>query len=325
MQDTVRRDVEKLVQLSVPDFIIGGAPKCGTTSLEHVLNAHPRIQIPKGEVFFFDADDPLNHGDFNWGNARHAGWPEFVPPPSAQARWYEDYFPARQENLLIGEDSTTYLFSPVAAYRLARYLPKVKLIFALRDPVERAASQYRHLVMSGRATTEMAQAIADYPSIVRWSSYEEALRTYFAIFPREQIHLFLFERFVADPQREVDAVFDFLSCNSIELGDIETQYNVSRHPFHLRTYLIVNRALNLLPDRRYGRHFARSPRPAAYVGHGVRVVLKRLLDRVLLTGTRAVPIADDTLRYLRQHLRERNEGLAALCNIDFSAYWTTMR
>jgi len=310
---------------SLPDFVIGGAAKCGTTSLHFILNAHPRIQIPDSEIFFFDADDPLNHSDFYWGKGRHGGWPEFAPPPSPRARWYEEYFPKRREDGLIGEDSTTYLFSPVAAYRLARHLPNVKLIFALRDPVERAASQYRHLVQSGRATTEMAQAIADHPAILRWSSYEEALRTYFAIFPRERIHLFVFERFVADPQREVDAVLDFLGCKSIDLDGIETRYNISRHPYHLRTYFLINRALNFLPDRRYGRHFGRKPGPAAYVGHGLRVVLKRLADRALLTGTRAVPIAEETLSFLHKHLRERNEGLAALCDLDFGTYWPTMR
>jgi len=320
-----QRDATRPQEFSIPDFIIGGAPKCGTTSLEYVLNAHPRIQIPKGEVFFFDADDPLNHPDFHWGGGRHVGWPEFAPPPSAQACWYEGYFPARWEGGLIGEDSTTYLFSPLAAYRLARHLPMVKLIFGLRDPVERAASQYRHLVQSGRATTEMAQAIATHPAIVRWSSYEEALRTYFAIFPRDRIHLFIFERFVADPQREIDAVLDFLGCSLIDVSEIEKQYNTSRHPVDLQTYLFVNRALNVLPDRRYGRHFARAPSSAAYIGHGARVVLKRLIDRVLLRGAHAVPIADDTLRFLRKHLRERNEGLAALCDIDFATYWPTMR
>ena len=48
---------------TVPDFIIGGAPKCGTSSLHFILEAHPRIRIPKHEIHFFDVDDPLNHPD----------------------------------------------------------------------------------------------------------------------------------------------------------------------------------------------------------------------------------------------------------------------
>ena len=310
---------------TAPDFIIGGAAKCGTTSLHRILNAHSRIQIPNRELFFFDADDPVNHPDFYWTSGRSGSWPTFAPPPSAAAHWYESWFPARPEGGLIGEDSTTYLFSAVAAHRLARHLPKVKLIFALRDPVDRAASQYRHLVQSGRLTTGMAEAIATHSAIVRWSSYEEALRTYFALFPREQIHLFVFERFVADPQHEVYALLDFLDCRSIDLAGIETRYNTSRHPRHLPTYLWATRVLNLLPDRRYARHFQREPSRIAYLGHGARTLSKRLVDRVLLTGKQAVPIADDILDFLRTHLRERNAGLSALCDIDFAAHWPSFR
>ncbi len=47
-----------------PDFIIGGAPKCGTTSLHFILDQHPRIGLPDDEIHYFDADDPITHPDF---------------------------------------------------------------------------------------------------------------------------------------------------------------------------------------------------------------------------------------------------------------------
>lgn len=312
-------------RFAVPDFIIGGAPKCGTSSLHFILEAHPRIQMPKDEIHFFDVDDPLNHPDFLWNGGRRGRWPAFAPPPSAPAHWYETRFPPRVEDGLLGEDSTTYLHSPLAARRLARHLPDVKLIFALRDPVERAASQYRHLVESGRATHPLPQALSHHPTILRWSSYEEALRTYFAVFPRRQIHLFVFERFVENPQREVDAVLDFLGCDRLDLDRIETRYNVSRHPLHLPSYLWVNRALGLLPDRRYAAHFGYRPGPAARAGEAMRRLLLRAAGYVLLRGRRPVPVPDDVKTFLHDHLRERNAGLSDLCDIDFAAYWKTLQ
>lgn len=309
---------------AVPDFIIGGAPKCGTTSLHRILDGHPDVRIPNRELHFFDVDDPLNHGDFLWSAGANGMWPEFGPPPSPLARWYENQFEPRVAGRLLGEDSTTYLHSIMAARRIARYLPNVKLIFALRDPVVRAISQYHHLVKSGRATTGFTRALADHPVILRWSSYEEALRTYFALIPRERIHLFVLERFVADPQREVDAVLGFLGCAPSDLQGIETRYNTSRHPIHEPTYHLISRVLNLLPDRRYAAHFGNKLSAGSRLGEEARRVARRLLNAVLLRDRGSVPVPDETLAFLRANLRERNEGLAELCDFDFAAYWPTL-
>jgi hypothetical protein len=310
---------------TVPDFIIGGAAKCGTTSLHRILDAHSDVQIPNRELHFFDVDDPLNHGDFLWSTGANGVWPEFGPPASPLARWYENQFAPRVAGRLVGEDSTTYLHSIMAARRIARHLPNVRLIFALRDPVARAISQYHHLVKSGRATTGFTRALSDHPTIVRWSSYEEALRTYFALVPRERIHLFVLERFLADPEREIDAVLGFLGCGPLDLQGVETRHNTSRHPIHEPTYHLASRLLNLLPDRRYAAHFGNTLSTGAHLGEETRRVARRLVNAALLRGRRSVPVPNETLAFLRTNLRERNEGLAALCDIDFATYWPTMR
>ena len=149
----VRQDSNAGV-FDVPHFIIGGAAKCGTTSLHYLLAAHSKIRIPASEIHFLDVDDALMHPDFLWSAGASNRWPDFGGPESDAGRWYQTQFPRDRADALIGEDSTTYLHSPVAARRVTRHLPTAKMIFALRDPVERALSQYRHLIQSGRATAD---------------------------------------------------------------------------------------------------------------------------------------------------------------------------
>ena len=168
-------------------------------------------------------------------------------------------------------------------------------------------------------------SLADHPPIVRWSSYEESLRTWFAAMPREQIHLFVFERFVTDPQSEMNRVFDFLGVERTDITSDDTRKNVSRHPVHLGSYLIANRLLNMLPDRRYPRHFGNVPPAPARWGDSLRRRIKARLDRVMLRGRRPAPVGEHAVSFLRDHLRERNAGLSELCDIDFAAYWPTLK
>ena len=133
-------------QVRLPDFIIGGAPKCGTTSLHFILAQNPAVGIPEDEVHFFDADDPIGHPDFLFGRPGGLDWYDPCPGNVESLAWYASRFADFTDKPMIGEDSTIYLQSEVAAARIAETLPEVRLIFMLRDPVKRAYSQYWHLV-----------------------------------------------------------------------------------------------------------------------------------------------------------------------------------
>ena len=123
-------------QHALPDFLLLGAQKAGSTSLYVHLMQHPQIiGVARKELHFFDYKSALG----SW--------------------WYRTNFPTKAEMaqrsaalgkpVLTGEASPYYLFHPHAARRIARLLPDVKLIALLRNPVDRAFSHYHHEVRGG--------------------------------------------------------------------------------------------------------------------------------------------------------------------------------
>ena len=130
-----------------PDFLIAGAQRCGTTSLYRYLAAHPAVVPPlfqKGIHFF----------DLHYGRG---------------LRWYRGQFPVRpiadrrvaptSPRAVTGEASPYYVFHPLAAERIARDLPAVKLIVLLRDPVERAFSAHKQESARGFETEPFERAL----------------------------------------------------------------------------------------------------------------------------------------------------------------------
>jgi Sulfotransferase domain len=138
---------------TVPDFLIIGAQKCGTTFLYQLLVQHPRVKPAfVKEVHYFD----LN---FRKGN-----------------NWYRSHFPLQTRNThayITGEASPYYLFHPHAAKRASMVVPDAKLIILLRNPVDRAYSHYQHQVK--RVTGEARETLA----------FEEAIEAEERILPAE--------------------------------------------------------------------------------------------------------------------------------------------
>jgi hypothetical protein len=128
--------------LRLPDFIIGGAPRSGTTWLYALLDRHPGIAMAKPvtpEPKFFLVDHQYAKG---------------------LAYYSDTWFASVDRSLVAGEKSTDYLESSAAADRIAHDLPGVKLVFILREPVERAYSNYLWTKMNGIETEDFATALA---------------------------------------------------------------------------------------------------------------------------------------------------------------------
>jgi hypothetical protein len=206
----------------LPDFVIIGAARAGTTSLYSWLCQHPFVApASRKEVNYFD---------YNY--YRGEGWYRTHFPT---AREREEFAAAHGRPFLTGEASPAYMSHDWAPERLARGLPDAKLLVTLRNPVDRAYSQFQ---LSRREREEpldsFAEAIAAEderlaPELARtkvdrrykswpigcWSyklrsRYAEQLERWFALFPREQFHILMLEDLAADPLRTLSAVHDFL-------------------------------------------------------------------------------------------------------------------
>ena len=135
----------------LPDFLCIGAQKAGTTTLQALLLQHPQVYLPpQKELQYFSLR-------FDAGLA-----------------WYSQAFAGAAAGQRCGEITPYYLFHPQAPLRIRALLPQVRLIVLLRDPVERALSQYFHARRLGLEPLPLAQALAAEPE--RLAGAELALR-----------------------------------------------------------------------------------------------------------------------------------------------------
>ncbi|MCA0997309.1 sulfotransferase family protein [Alloyangia pacifica] len=307
-----------------PDFIIGGAPKCGTTSLHFILDQHPDVAVPNDEVHFFDADDPVSHPDFLRLEDGALKWWDPGSDAEDNQRWYAERFGGLGAPRLIGEDSTTYLMSEVAAKRIAEQLPDVKVIFMLRHPVRRAYSQYWHLVKTSRAVESFEQALMRHPQIMLGSSYAAGLKRFFDALGRHRVHICFFEDFRADIQGCVDEVTSFLGLDQLEVDPERAWFNRTKYSSAPRMHRLANHVGRRLVRGRYNRHMGGG------VGLGRRVENKlhywwfAHVNPRFMTVDRPPEMRDDTRRYLEQHLSARNAGLSQLLERDLKDLWPGM-
>ncbi|GIK72622.1 MAG: sulfotransferase [Chloroflexota bacterium] len=195
--------------MPAPDFLIIGPPKCGTTALYAVLAQHPQVSMSRiKEPYFFAFDGQP---------------PAFVGPGAEHYRrtaitsWdaYQALFADRGEHLVRGEASPLYLTSyqpERTAANIHRRLPDARLIAILRQPAERAYSQFTYRRQQGfEPLADFRQALAaeerriaaNWPPACRYwrnSLYFTHLTPYFALFPREQIRVYLYDDLVSEPQ-----------------------------------------------------------------------------------------------------------------------------
>ena len=234
----------------LPDFLIIGAQRSGTTSLYHYLQAQPSIgSVSTKEVHFFDRR-------FN-----------------KSLTWYRGHFPTRVERyfaqhlsrqtFLTGEVTPCYLFYPHAPTRVAEVLPHVRLIVLLRNPVDRAYSQYYHAVDHGFATLAFEEAIEreeeraarererilkdEYYYSVEYMErsyltrgiYVDQLQAWMKLFPREQFLILKSEEFYADPATTLRCILAFLNVPEAEFKLQGKEFK----PYNNYTYTGMNPVL----------------------------------------------------------------------------------
>ncbi len=322
---------ERVDTSGLPDFIIIGAQKSGTSSLHSILAHHPRVFIPEREVFFFDVDDVEQHPDF-FVRTR-GGWTDhdFERDFDRYLDWYRSLFEDARPGQIIGEDSTTYLASRAAPGRIAAMLPQVKLIALLRDPVTRAYSHYWHAVSTGRATMTFEQSLQRARgNLITRGRYLEQLERYLAHFGRERLQILLFEEFVSDEQSAVDGVCAFLGLEpGVDLSTVDPHRNRASPPLSLPARLLVNRLFQRFTAKSYRGRIPNMPSydPGSLASRIERHPLaRRLADgyESLRPRRRYPPMRPETRAHLEGVFRRANAGLSDLVGRDVSEHWPYM-
>ncbi|HSJ45321.1 MAG TPA: sulfotransferase [Euzebyales bacterium] len=217
--------------MRLPNFVVIGAAKAGTTALYWYLAEQPQIHMsPLKETNFFaygvDGSGRLLYGD-----------PELHRFPIRTLRDYRELFDGAGEAMAVGEVSPIYLECPQAADRIAAQLPDARIVCGLRNPVDRAYSDYlMYLRKRGcrldpqRDLTPAAAWARPDSHWIRIGRYHEHLSRYFAAHRRTDIHIYLFDDLRAQPSAVVQAIYRFLGVDDGFIPDLDTPHNVGGVP-----------------------------------------------------------------------------------------------
>ena len=221
----------------LPEFIIIGSEKCGTTTLYYYLTQHPAIiSSSTKEVHYFDTN-------------YHGLW------------WYRSHFPTIfykfflrifNKKIVAGEATPYYIYHPLVAKRIFNDLPKIKLIVILRDPISRAYSQYHDNKRKGQENLTFEEAVEkensringekekiinekNYNSLSYWAFsyiskgiYHEQLKKWFRFFPKEQFLILDTHNLNSNPQKVINQVFSFLGLPDYKIKSDERK-NVGKY------------------------------------------------------------------------------------------------
>ncbi len=211
----------------LPNFLIIGSAKGGTTSLYYYLKSHPEVYMSEvKEPHFFGY-----HGHVP-GTQDTTDGTRLLPPETGQLQTLADYSGlfkrARSKHLALGEASTGYLCGASIPADVRANLPKAKLIALLRDPAERAWSEYMMMRRLGQEPEGTLLDIVRRRVNTRYlalGQYGAALDRWYAEFPRKQVRIHLFEDFVIDTATVVTDILQFIGVDASVPLDLGTHYN----------------------------------------------------------------------------------------------------
>lgn len=309
----------------LPDFIIGGAMKSGTTTLHAILDKHPDISIAKDELGFFDIDNLLAHPDFNLYKRDSKTWvtQNFEENSTEFWNWYHSKF-KNLSGALKGEDSTTYLASSWAAQRINKQNKKIKLLFVLRHPTKRAISNYLHLLKSGRAIYSLEKTLQHNPrSIIDRSLYKDQLDVYYKNIPSERIKIILFEDLISNPKSCITDICDYLEIDSKKFNkeDFLIHSNKTRIPKHFGLQLFRNRLFINYGLKRYSNFLPNklklNKRPSLFIRvfDKIHKKINPLREDVVYT------VNDSTLDLLNSYFKKELKGIDELTGLSIYNRW----
>lgn len=263
----------------LPDFLIVGGGKCGTTALKNYLNVHPDVFIPESEVHFFD--DNYYRG----------------------LSWYSLFFVDGGDKT-VGDKSPGYMFKEDACRRIHTVLPRVKLIFLLRNPIDRAFSEYRMRLLTGREQGVFEDVIKRNTVYLEQGFYVDQIKRFLRFFPKEQMFVIISEEFKKDKQETLKDVLEFLDVSSSFVFPVLREEHVG-----LRGYSSLFGFLLRLHNR---------------MGiHGFKKVSSRVRDLFIALDRWKTPMTlnSDVRSKMVEFYRESKMELECLIDKDLSIWW----
>jgi len=276
--------------MTLPNFLVIGAAKSGTSSLHHYLRAHPQVFTPKlKEINFFDYDG--THLDVHY-------WAKTLEE-------YERYFVDVGGAMAIGEVAPIYLCSRAAPENISRLIPGTKLVAILRNPVDRAYSAYLMSKRAGRTSVDLQSAFATRSAgyIVR-GRYATYLERYYERFDRQQIKVLRFEDLTKNARSLTRELYQFLG--------VDSSFEPPAEEVHNKGYVPRNEFLNRAVHSGFVRHVLKPMLP-----NGVMQLARKLRSA---NAKRPPQLPMEIRAELATYYRDDILRLQELTRVDFSVW-----
>jgi hypothetical protein len=200
--------------MTLPNFLVIGAQRAGTTLLHHILNLHPEVYVPqrRKEIHYFD-----------WYFERGPEWYATFFPGSPEAQQYR----------AIGEVTPDYVFEPTAPRRIAASIPDCKFVVSLRNPIDRAFSWYLFCLRSVNEKRQPDEFFFQETECLQRGRYAQQVENYFSIFPRDRFLSLIYEELITDAAPQLDALAAFLGLSAgweNPSGLVQQRFNASEIP-----------------------------------------------------------------------------------------------
>lgn len=220
--------------MTLPNFIVIGAAKSGTTALYRYLRQHP-------EIYMSDRKEP-HHFSYTEVTKNTNGPSDYIRSAITDFQEYEHLFDKVKDEKAVGEASPTYIYVPGTAERIFEKIPDARLVAILRNPADRAHSAFMHLIRDARETvSDFTDALALEEERIKnnWGPiyhymhagfYHEQLTRFYKVFPADRIKVFVYDDFVRSPLQVMRELYQFLEVDDSFVPDMSSKPNVSGKP-----------------------------------------------------------------------------------------------
>ena len=279
--------------MTLPNFLICGAPKAGTTALHHLLKQHPDIYMSREKETDFFQHNYTNGLD-----------------------WFEQFFSDHHGEKAIGEVSPGNMIHPEAPKRIAEVIPDAQLIFMLRNPIQRAFSQYLYGIYLGmdNPNESFSEMIRDPhhkwgARILELGMYYEQLQRFEQYFQRDRMLILLHEDFSNDPQKILSQIFEFVGVDP-SFKPEQKKHNATKYPKNMVVYRTLYAIWNPIKKTLGASYLARTT--------PIRSMIRDFLYQKQNKGQPKLPRQDQ--EYLTTIYQESIQNLSAYIQRDLSSW-----
>lgn len=296
----------------LPNFLIVGAAKSGTTSLYHYLNQHPEIYmspVKEPHFFTFINKKPEFNGPFDQKTNE-----EII----TNFDEYKKLFQGVTNEKAIGESSNSYLYFQETAANVKNIIPECKIIIILRNPIERAFSHYMQSVMIGHENVSFEEALKKENERLklnwRWhyqyvgqGMYYSQIKRYIEIFGQRMIKIYLFEKFKDRPADLIRNIYRFLEVDDNFMPYKEKIHNPSGKPIiqWLHNFTIKNNRTKKNIKPLLPKYFR-----------------EKIFNIIIDHNVKKVSMSEITRRYLATIFKDDIINLQQLTEMDFRKWMT---